>query len=82
MLASGAVSDANRMPYILFVTVIVSFLAYFITVTKMGPVYFSDTVRVAYNSMANELKSNMSKYSNEKIVSEALYGFIDEFYDS
>lgn len=82
VLASGAVSDANRMPYILFVTVIVSFLAYFITVTKMGPVYFSDTVRVAYNSMANELKSNMSKYSYDEIVSEALYGFIDEFYDS
>lgn len=82
VLASGAVSDDNRMPYILFVTVIVSFLAYFITVTKMGPVYFSDTVRVAYNSMANELKSNMSKYSYDEIVSEALYGFIDEFYDS
>lgn len=80
-LASGAVSDADRMPYILSITVIVSVLAYFIIVTRMGPVYFPDTVRVAYNSMTNELKSNMSEYSYNEIISEALYGFIDEFYD-
>ena len=81
-LASGAVAAADRMPYILSVTVIVSVFAYFVTTTKMGPVYFSDTVRVAYNSMANELKSNMSKYSYDEIVSEAIYGFISDFYDS
>lgn len=74
-LMSGTLVRTNHMPYILFITIILSIVVHSFAVSKLAPMYFSDTIRTAYKQGVDNIKDSLSDYDFDNIVESIMESY-------
>lgn len=74
-LMPGTLAGTNRMPYILFITIILSIVVHLFAVSKLAPMYFSDTVRIAYKKGIAHIKESLSDYDFDDIIESIMESY-------
>ncbi len=74
-LMSRTLAGTNHIPYILFITIILSIVVHSFAVSKLAPMYFSDTIRIAYKRGVENIKDALSDYDFDDIIESIMESY-------